>query len=360
MKIILVSTATGGGGAQKAAVNLASYFAEVGHAVTYFHWAAPDAQTYELHPDVLIVRSPGAGLLSRLAALALLIRRVRPAAVFGFTDVPNVLAFFASRLGAVKCKVILGVHSNLLQRDSQIREGQVEKALRGLHKVACRNASAVIAVSDEARQSLIDYYRLPNQLVHRIYNPVIRRVGTAIERSKGSGYDLVAVGRLTAAKDYPLMIQALAELVHRRRLPARLTIFGEGEERASLERLVLELGLEERVTFVGFCPDVQSRLREFDLFLLTSRWEGFGIVLVEALNAGLNVVSTNCPSGPAEILAGGRFGTLVDDVSPEGVADAVEAALAAPRTWDSSELATHLESFSISKIGEEYLRLARC
>jgi glycosyltransferase involved in cell wall biosynthesis len=256
MRIVLASSAMGGGGAQKAAVNLAAYFARTGHDVAYFHWGAEDYGGRESMPGVDIVRPSRDGFLSRLFALASLVRKRRPDVVFGFTDVPNVLAFLACRLAASGARVVPGIHSDLRQRDAEVRQGLAERALRVLHRIACRNASAVVAVSGEARRSLIEYYGLPPQRVHGIYNPVLRSVGAATARAGGRGADLVAVGRLTAAKDYPLMIRAVAELV-RRGLPVRLTIFGEGEERSSLERLVEAQDLGDRIEIEGFHADEQ-------------------------------------------------------------------------------------------------------
>jgi len=133
---------------------------------------------------------------------------------------------------------------------------------------------------------------------------------------------ILAAGRLTEQKDYPTLLRAFAQL--RAQRPARLIILGQGEEKARLTALAIALGLAPDTDLVGFQDNPFAWMSRCDLYVLSSAWEGFGNVLVEAMVCGARVVSTDCPSGPNEILENGRWGRLV----PVGDAGALAQAMA--------------------------------
>jgi glycosyltransferase involved in cell wall biosynthesis len=149
-------------------------------------------------------------------------------------------------------------------------------------------------------------------------------------------------------------VQLLVEKYH---TPCHLSIYGEGELRLQLQALIDQLGLKSAITLHGFVPDLAAKLAENDVFLLSSTWEGFGNVLVEALDAGLRIVSTDCPSGPKEILANGKFGALVPLDDAEQMAQAIIAAAAKPAMRNHAELHQHLQQFTNSQIVKEYSQL---
>ena len=140
---------------------------------------------------------------------------------------------------------------------------------------------------------------------------------------------IIAVGTLKPQKDFETLIRAFARL-QRDRPTARLLILGEGPVRPDLERLAAEFEVSEDVFLPGFVRDPYPFYRAADLFVLSSRYEGFGNVIVEALENGLSVVSTDCESGPREILSGGQYGQLVDVGDVTGLADAMDAVLGSP------------------------------
>jgi glycosyltransferase involved in cell wall biosynthesis len=160
------------------------------------------------------------------------------------------------------------------------------------------------------------------------------------------------MGRLHAQKDYPTLLRAL-RLV-RGTIPARLLILGEGPARPEIEALRAGLGLDGAVSMPGFHPDPYPFLAHADLFVLSSLWEGFGNVIVEALACGAPVVSTDCRSGPREILRDGQFGDLVPPGDPEALAAAILATLSRPR--DRAALIARSADFSIDKAARAYLR----
>jgi glycosyltransferase involved in cell wall biosynthesis len=221
------------------------------------------------------------------------------------------------------------------------------------------SASGIIAVSEGVKQDLCRLGRFAESQVRVIYNPAATGVSTQPEmesvRKKlwGVGFDhhILSVGTLKVQKDHATLIRAFASLPAS--LNAKLTILGEGGLRAELEALVLQLGLQGKVAMPGFVVDAYPWFRSADLFVLSSRWEGFGNVIVEALECGLPVVSTDCQSGPAEILENGRIGRLVPIKDPVALAACMIDTLTEP--VDSEMLKRRARDFTVSRIADQYL-----
>lgn len=169
----------------------------------------------------------------------------------------------------------------------------------------------------------------------------------------GSSRRVLAVGSFKAQKNFPLLLEAFSRL--RQHIDVRLLILGEGSLRPTLEAQVQALGLDDVVDLPGFVPETASYYARADLFVLSSDSEGFGNVIVEALEQGVPVVSTDCPGGPREILEGGRYGRLV----PVGDAQALAGAMldTLQSTHDSAALKLRAQDFSIDKIADQYLDL---
>lgn len=149
------------------------------------------------------------------------------------------------------------------------------------------------------------------------------------------------------------MLRALRRI--RQDREARLIVLGEGPERNSLEALARSEGLAEAVRFPGFRAEPYPFLKHADLFVLSSQWEGLGNVITEALLCGCPVVATDCPSGPAEILADGRYGTLVPVADPEALAAAITGTLARPH--DPLPGVARAAQFSPEATARAYLQL---
>jgi glycosyltransferase involved in cell wall biosynthesis len=142
---------------------------------------------------------------------------------------------------------------------------------------------------------------------------------------------LLAAGRLIQLKCFDVLLKAFADLT-RRGLDLHLIILGEGPERSRLEHVAHELGLSSRVFMPGFQMNPYPIFARAEVFLLTSRYEGFATVIVEALCLGVPVVASDCPHGPRESLDNGRFGILVPPSNPEALVEAVGSLLASPET----------------------------
>lgn len=226
-------------------------------------------------------------------------------------------------------------------------------------RVSYSLASGVMAVSKGVAKDMATLSGFPLDRIKVIYNPAARGVqsvrATEFERVQlwGTGftYHIITVGSFKLQKNHALLIRAFAQLPQS--LNAKLTILGDGDLRPEIEKLVLELNLQDRISLPGFFQDPYPWYRSSDLFVLSSDWEGLPTVLIEALECGVPVVSTDCPSGPAEILEDGCYGRLV----PVGDVDGLVAAMVASlnESHDRVTLMNRAKDFSIEKISEQYL-----
>lgn len=261
-------------------------------------------------------------------------------------------------LSGRKSKLFLSDHENL--SFSYIEQGRVKPIfLQALIRFSYPLAGGIIAVSRGVKQDLCELGNLKDSFVRVIYNPAAIGVSSVREPLAvnselwGEGFNchILSVGRLTPEKDHKTMISAFALLP--KELNAKLVILGEGPLRAELQALITKLNLDGRVLLPGFVINPYPWFRSADIFVLSSLWEGFGNVLVEAFECGLPVVSTNCPSGPAEILEDGVYGMLVPVRNAHDLAKAMQESLKA--THDVKALIRRAQDFSVRKISDEYL-----
>ncbi|MFZ1744549.1 MAG: glycosyltransferase [Nitrospirales bacterium] len=208
--------------------------------------------------------------------------------------------------------------------------------LRGRSRLVYRPATRTVAVSDGVAEEVVRLANLPREAITTVFEPVLddsvaEKANTPLVHpwlEPGQPPVLLAVGRLRFQKDYPTLIKAFA-LVHNKR-PVRLVILGAGPVRSRWQDMIAALGVESDVFFFGYAENPFAWMARASLFVLSSAWEGLGCVLIEALACGCPVVSTNCPSGPWEILSKGKYGRLVPCRDPAALAEAILATLDAP------------------------------
>jgi glycosyltransferase involved in cell wall biosynthesis len=225
-------------------------------------------------------------------------------------------------------------------------------------------ADAVVAVSRGVEADLRENGQLAAARVSTIYNPVVRsdfgeRMRAPVSHpwlEHKTRPVILGIGRLHPQKDFPTLVRAFAQV--RRELPCRLLLLGDAKDdsaRAELQALARRLDVSGDLSMPGYVPDPLPYFARADLFALSSAWEGFGNVLVEAMACRCPVVSTDCPSGPAEILDGGRFGPLVPVGSDGAMARAILDCLSQEPQRD--RLRARAERFSVEAAAEQYLEL---
>jgi len=300
------------------------------------------------------------GPLRSLRPLQAYLRKHRPAALLSTLVPNNIVAIWGARGRAHRTRVVVREANTFSVQGADV-EGQVELQALKLAPVWYRRADRVVAVSAGVGDDLIRTLRLPKRSLAVVPNGLdleaVRRLAAETTDHRWLvDHDvpvILAVGRLATQKAFDQLIEAFAVL--RRTRSARLLILGEGRIRRSLEAQVQALGLQDDVDLPGETSNVFAYMARADLFVLSSRWEGFPNVLVEALACGCPVVATDCPSGPSEILDGGRYGSLVPVDDVPALTAAMEATLGAPLSRDV--LMGRAATYSIDAMADAYCRL---
>ncbi len=325
-----------GGGAERVMVNLANGLAARGLCVEMVLLKKVGPYLADLDRGVRVVELGVGGVRAGVIPLARYLRRQRPVVLLSALDYANAGAVLAARLSRVATPVILTVH--ITQSQAAAHETDLHHALvRTAMRCTYPRADAIVAVSKGVADDMLTRLRVDPERVHVIYNPVITpRLGALASEpvdhpwfGDGQPPVVVGMGRLTEQKDFPTLLRAVA--VASSTVDFRLLILGEGSGRAELEQMIADLGLTNRVALPGFVSNPFAYMARSALFVLSSAWEALPTVLIEALALGLPVVSTDCLSGPAEILAGGRYGRLVPVGDAVALAGAIVEELRSPR-----------------------------
>jgi glycosyltransferase involved in cell wall biosynthesis len=349
----------GGGGAEKIGVTLANALADAGLRVDLVVATAvgPHASLVSKAVRVIDLRSPR--VFSAILPLARYLRREAPVALLAMMTHANVAAVIAKSLARVKCRLVVSERSTISINARQAATVR-EKLIYRLAATVYPKADAIVAVSREAATDLAEFTGLDPTRVGSIYNPFdLGRIDELSREDPGHPWlspgqppVIIAVGRLMPEKDFPTLLRAFADL--RRHLKARLLILGEGDLRRELEDQAKQLGLEpEEFQMPGFVSNPYSYLSRASLFVLSSRWEGLPGVLIEALACGVPVVSTECRSGPKEILEDGRWGQLVPVGDARALGVAMQRALSGRSGFVDGR--SRAREFSLEKTVSMYL-----
>ncbi len=351
----------GGGGAERVIATLATQFATQGHAVTLILTVPDLTYASELHPDVQIHFLKAQRRSTLALELGRYLQRTQTDALLSTLYGNNFVAVMAKLFTRPRTRVVIREANTTTVDMSQTTMNPKEKAkVNFYYRWLYPRADAVVAVSKGVAQGLQQFASIPHSKLHVIYNPVITQAMFRLSEDvaghswlqSGELPVVLGVGRLTPQKGWQTLFRAFAKVIQYRK--ARLLILGEGELRNELTLLAERLGITDYVDLPGFDSNPFRYMRRASVLVLSSRYEGLPNVLIQAMALGCPVVSTNCPSGPDEILDGGRYGELV----PVGDADAMAQAIlrvlegerkTAPPEW--------LEQFRVEKVAEQYLRV---
>lgn len=283
--------------------------------------------------------------LNHYSALVEYLRARRPDTLFAASSYPNLLALLAHAQAPAGTRLVVSerTHFSAGKPKKVRRARQIAQLMGALYP----RADAITAVSRGVAEDLAAAIGIARTAIATPHNPTLtpdiaERLAAPVSHpwfDQPGPPVLVAIGRIGTQKDYPTLLRAVAEV--RRRRPVRLMIIGDAsyKKRRSSRLTALEaqaetLGIRTDVAFLGYQPNPLPYLRRAALFVLSSRFEGFPNVLLEALAAGAPVVSTRCPSGPDEILADGRYGALVPVGDWQAMAEAIVATLDHPPAPD--------------------------
>lgn len=343
-----------GGGTERVMVTLANGFAASGKRVDLVLARAEGPYLTEVAADVRIVDLDKGRVLASLLPLARYLRRERPDAMLSALNYVNIVAILARELTPAYTRLFVSERATLARIDSAGSGTIVRRLMRTFYPMA----DGVIAVSQGIATELVAELGLSSAHVTAIANPVdvIGIEQLARERPQhpwlapGQPPVILAVGRLAPQKDYPTLLAAFAQL--RAQRDVRLIILGEGESRANLEERIASQGLAGSVALPGFQPNPYGWMAACDVYTLSSLFEGFPNALIQAMACGAKVVSTDCPTGPREILENGRWGRLVPVENKDTLARALSEALC---DRNPPDVVSRAKAFSKDRIVSSYL-----
>ncbi|MBD2043728.1 glycosyltransferase [Microcoleus sp. FACHB-672] len=348
------------GGIEQMMQNLTRKFIERGLKVDLVLNFPGAVGLWDFPPEVRIVDLDARRVAARLPNLIRYLRQNQPVALLSANHYANEVALCAKRLSGVSTRVVVSERTMISVEAKHAPPYKMRYWAPLAAKLFYPMADGIVAVSKGVAEDITNITGLPAQRVQTIYNPVI--TPALLTRAKepvdhpwfapGELPVILGVGRLEEQKDFFTLIRAFAKV--RQVKPARLMILGQGSQRSRLQELVRELNLENDVAMPGFVKNPYAYMAKASVFALSSAWEGFGNVVVEALAVKTPVVSTNCQSGPAEILDNGKYGELV----PVGDSEAMAAAILKVLSGQSKSAASDwLDQFTFDNAAQKYLDL---
>jgi len=359
-KIALFVSSFEAGGVQRIMVNLANELWDSGYIVQFVAVTNRGPLIKLINPQISVKHLDSKRVLFSLKELIKFFKSEKiDVFVSGQTHL-NAIAIIAQKLAGNSSQMIVTEHNHM---SSVVREGRnwVNRLRPLWAKLLYHFADDVVTVSAGVADDLSKVSGIRREKIKVVFNPAIDEtlfrdkdlpVNHPWFQDTGSPI-VLGVGRLAAQKDFSNLIQAIRIANEER--PIRLIILGEGQERKNLEGLVDALNLSELVSLPGNVENPFAYMKNADLFVLSSAWEGLSTVLIEAMACGTSVVSTDCPSGPREILEDGKYGMLVPVGDAEALAEGILKVLANPSEAD--ELRERAHHFLSSEAVKNYTEL---
>lgn len=347
----------GGGGIERITAHLAHGFVKAAVKIDLLLNQADSPHLWRMPSETRIIALNGSTLYKSLPSLVRYLQQERPDVLLAADHYLNEIALIARRLAGVSTRVVVAEHNQLSKtaRNATRLKGRLAPLFaRFLYPWA----DGIVAVSHGVADDLATTASLPRDSIQTIYNPVINPEMLASAKepldhpwfAPGEVPVILGVGKLESQKDFPNLIRAFAKV--RRSQPCRLMILGWGPDLPELEALIQELELESEVELPGYTQNPYAYMARSAVFALSSAWEGLPTVLIEAMALGTPVVSTDCESGPAEILAGGKYGALAPVGDSDALANGILEVLAGqPKLVDES----WLKQFELETATQKYL-----
>jgi len=311
-------------------------------------------------PNVRLIPLPVSHVNSALPSLIRYLRKERPSAILTDKDRVNRIAIIARLLAGTSTRVAVRIGTTVsrnLERRSWLHRKMQYASIRYLYP----QANCVIVPSFGVAQDLNQISGLPFNHIKVLPNPIVSsEIQNLSKTSTGDPWlrenslpIIIGIGELCARKDFGTLIRAFSQLLPKK--PSRLLILGEGRQRQKLQGLIKELGLIDKVRMPGFVKNPFPYIKRASVLALSSTCEGLGVVLIEALALGTPVVSTDCPSGPREILRNGEVGPLVPIGDANAMAKAILSVLEAPP--DPKLLKEAALPYSVKQATDQYLKV---
>jgi glycosyltransferase involved in cell wall biosynthesis len=359
MRIVFFLVDFGQGGAETVVLRLCNYLSDKGHEVLVLTIKSKDQLSQRLNTEARLTTFSKTRIMGSFIPLIRFMRTenidIFFANMWPLTVVAVMASFFCP---GFRRKLFLIEHANLGEESKQ-RSKLFKLSQRLSISFLYNRVHKVITVSNGVREDLISK-GLKREKTKVIYDPAYPNLAedkVHCEEGKKKWFKqdclkIAAVGHPHRQKNYPNLINAVEILKNTKKIDCQVIIVGEGPEKNKIEALVHQKKLTNEITLVGYVPNPISLIEESDLLVLSSSYEGFGMVIVEALSVGKTVVSTDCPSGPSEIIGDNEFGYLCKVDNPSDLAEKIE--YAKENNIDPEKLINRSKEFSLDKIGPLY------
>lgn len=347
-----------GGGAERVSLNLVRGMVDAGRDVDLVLVSAKGKYQDLIPAEARVIDLNKSNVFKAIPAMVRYLRRERPRAVLSALTHINIAILIAKLLARVPTRVAVAEHNQISLKAAKAK-GLRGRLIYRLVPFLYPFADDVIGVSKGVATDVEAFSRLKSGRVLCVYNPVYDQsmsdaAAAPVDHpwlQPGQPPVLIAAGRLHEQKGFDVLLHALR--IVRRTTDCRLIIMGEGDLRPQLQALVEDLDLTDHVSLIGFVANPYAMMSRASVFVLSSRWEGLPTVLLEAMACGAPVVSTDCPSGPDEILEGGRHGLMVPVEDPEALAEAIVTTLKGGRASGVD----YAKSFSVAASTSGYLKV---
>lgn len=333
--ISLLTINLSSGGAERIAINVANGLSEMGYNVDLVTFKAGGAFSAFLDSRVKIIdlntKSTPWLQCRRSSPLRSYLASEKPDAVLSFGQKMNRCLIIAASLSGYKGKLIISERN----RFTEMFPNSIARFIRWVQlRYLYKKADKCICVSNGVKDDFLEKKLLKDAQATVIYNPVAMKGANDIVSHRWFSEKglkvILGVGSLNSRKDFETLVRAFGILAVKD-ASLRLVILGEGSHRKKLDALAIKLKVKDKFDLPGFVPNAIPYIARSSVLVMSSLHEGFGNVLVEALACGTNVVSTECPSGPSEILDNGSYGWLVPVGNAEKMAEAINEALLKPK-----------------------------
>jgi glycosyltransferase involved in cell wall biosynthesis len=359
-KIAIFVSFSGQGGVERMIINLCEGLLSLNCEVDLLPIKTQGEYLDNIPPEVNIIKSRASCSYSSLPSLVKYLKRAQPTALLAAKDRANQVAILSRFFSPKSTRIVVRMGtttSAALAGRSAIKKWLWYLPMRILYPLA----DEIIVISRGVAEDMARITGMPVSKFKVVSNPVISKEMMRSARvdtghpwfSDNSLPIILGAGRLTRQKDFATLMRAFARL--HAKIPCRLVILGEGRDRFKLEALAARLGIARDVALPGFVENPYAFMTRASLFVLSSAWEGLGNVLIEAMSLGIPVVATDCPSGPREILANGRYGKLVPVGNAEKLAAAMQATLKNP--IGKKVLTEAVRAYRVENSSRQYLQI---
>lgn len=362
--IVLLLSRLEHGGLERVQLNLATELFHRGHAIEVWAGVKVANTTSELPADVIFREISPKGRFLFPFFLFRMLRRLRPKAVVTTSNDVACLMLLLRRLLGFEIRILVTQHLSISaprQRSTGLRRLKLN-TLRLLMRFLYPRADQIIAVSSAVARDMQRELGLSLQSIRVIHNPIVtpefpERMGAPIAWPWPDHLTptIVYVGRLSSEKRLDLLFRSFVRV--KQLVSCRLLIVGTGEQASDLQHIIAQQSLIEHCRMIGFVQNPLPYIKASTVLALCSDYEGFGNVLVEAMACGTQVVTTNCPDGPAEVVDEGKYGQLVPPGDTDAMAMALLRALTGETNFLPADLLRRANEFSLAKAVDAYVEV---